>query len=609
MNYVLSASYLSLTLNSIFHYNQTMFQYYLNCIKKIFSFTKKALLVTVVFVAIITLFSHFINKDKVSLISSTSRISPIEQNRKEIYKNINDPQLNKTKSGKASIAIYRIMICGMMGEACTDRPEDGDINYNKSILGFMSNIIILPFKAPPASGVYWAYSGLQNAGLISKSYAAEGIGFAAISPFMNLWKIFRDLSYMLLVLVLIGIGFMIMFRMKINPQTIISVENSLPKIVVSLILITFSFAIAGFLIDLMYIIIAISISLLSNNNLYYSAVEFQQKYLNGSFSTISDSLAPNAINNTTIPWLSGVGFFIGFGNDVINILPRWLNGLLRSAIGGIASYGLVKFLHNNETFSRITESLDNIMVATFGVGKLPSGVMNSIWLGLSAILAFAIGFFLFPQLIVGVLIGITAILILFRIFFMVIKAYLQIILFIIFAPIFMLFEAIPGRNAFSYWIKNLFAEILTFPLLIIFFIVGYIIVNTYAAPTSNIWTPPFLYGIDATTLSAIFGISFLFLIPDLVKMVKELMGVKPLPVSIGLGTLFAGAGAVVGGGLGLAGQYGSLALAFPALRGKMGTLPGIGKIFREPEKKPGPGDKAQEPSHPAGGPIPKEQAY
>lgn len=554
---------------------------------------KKIFLVVFVYVAIVGLFVHFLNKDKAAAIPTETTIA---KNREEIYKNIKDPELNKTKYGKAAIAIYRMVNCGLMGEACTDNPADGDKNYNRSLFGFMSNAITTPLKTPPASFTFWAYSGLQNAGFVPKTLAAEGIGFAAISPFMNLWKVFRDLSYMLLVLVLVGIGFMIMFRMKLNAQTIISVENSLPKIVVSLILITFSFAIAGFLIDLMYIIIALAISLLSNNNLYYDTAEFQQRYLNGTFSTISDSLAPNVVSNSAIPWLSGLGFFIDFGNSVINILPTWLNGMLRTAVGGVSAFGVVHLLQTNGTIQGILDMFNDINAATFGVGDLPGGVGKILWLGFSTIIAFAAGFFIFPQLIVGLLIGVTALFILFRIFFMVLKAYLQIILLIIFSPIFMLFEAIPGRNAFTYWFKNLAAEILTFPLLVVFFIVGYIIVNTYAAPTTNIWSPPFLYGIDATTISTIFGVSFLYLIPDLVKMVKELMGVKPLPVSVGLGTLFAGAGTAVGGGLGLAGQYGSLALAFPALKNVAGRIPILKKLVDQDAFR---GDKAVNPREPA----------
>ena len=44
-------------------------------------------------------------------------------------------------------------MCSMIGEACTDNPADADKNYGKSVFGFMSNLIIIPYANPPASGV------------------------------------------------------------------------------------------------------------------------------------------------------------------------------------------------------------------------------------------------------------------------------------------------------------------------------------------------------------------------------------------------------------------------------------------------------------------------
>jgi hypothetical protein len=48
-----------------------------------------------------------------------------------------------------------------------------------------------------------------------------------------------------------------MFRVKLSPQVVISVQSALPKLIIALILVTFSFAIAGFMIDIMYVIMGI----------------------------------------------------------------------------------------------------------------------------------------------------------------------------------------------------------------------------------------------------------------------------------------------------------------------------------------------------------------
>src|SRR5258708_14361646 len=50
---------------------------------------------------------------------------------------------------------------------------------------------------------------------------------------------------------------MIMFRVKISPQVVVSVQSALPKIAIALVLVTFSYAIAGFLIDIMYVFVGL----------------------------------------------------------------------------------------------------------------------------------------------------------------------------------------------------------------------------------------------------------------------------------------------------------------------------------------------------------------
>src|SRR3989338_7573218 len=198
-----------------------MLSVFLAGFKKTFILAKKILLVIVVFFAVLSLFTYFIGRDKQNLIQN--KIDPIKKNREAIYEVIKDPKLNKTKEGKLAIVVYRTLICTMVGESCTDNPEDGDKRFQSSVFGYVSKLLALPFSKAPASGISWVYNGLADSGFIPKTHAAQGIGFAAISPLQPIWKIFRDVSYILLVLVLIAIGFMIMFRMKINPQTVISI--------------------------------------------------------------------------------------------------------------------------------------------------------------------------------------------------------------------------------------------------------------------------------------------------------------------------------------------------------------------------------------------------
>lgn len=547
----------------------------LNLLRGVFNIAKKIFLIIAVYFIVFSLFSYFSDKDKIK-----NNLDPIKQNRNIIYKNINDPKMNSSNEGKVSIAIYQTIMCSIVGEGCTNNPADGEKNYPNSLTGVLSGLVAMPFVNPPASGLYWAYSGLQNAGFIPKTYAAEGMGFASIRPLMNLWKVFRDISYMLLVFVLIGIGFMIMLRMKLNPQTVISVENALPKIVISLILITFSFAIVGFLIDLMYIVIAIIISAISNNGMYYNVARFQNDLLNAGFGKLGTYVIPDPrLNTGGTNGLFQFGMLISIGNGIFGLLPTMVNTVLRSVIGGLASLLLWTKIYNLPLLSPVTDATRNITILGTTLGHLPAGIVGTIIAAITGAIAFAIGYGWVPQIILAIIFTITVFVLVFRIFFLLLRTYLDIILLTIISPFILLFEAVPGKNAFSFWFKTLFAEIMTFPIVIAIFLIGYVLVNTLSAPTGGVlWTPPFLYGMDSNAFSMFLGMGIILMTPDLVKMARELMGVKPLPLAPGIGSFFGGVGAVGGGGLGLVSQFGSIALGLSNLGVKFeGTAPGVGQ--------------------------------
>ena len=113
----------------------------------------------------------------------------------------------------------------------------------------------------PASTRLWIADTGQALGFIPRQANAQGIGFSGLLPILNLWKTFRNLAYVLLALVLIFMGFMIMFRTKIDPHTVASIQMVLPRIIISLILITFSYAIVSLFIDLSYVILFLAYNL------------------------------------------------------------------------------------------------------------------------------------------------------------------------------------------------------------------------------------------------------------------------------------------------------------------------------------------------------------
>lgn len=542
---------------------------------------KKVFIVVAVYFVVISLFSYALNKDKISLMSKKSAI---EQNRKEIYIVINDKQLNSTKEGKFATALYRTATCGMIGEGCTNNPKDGDKNFDKSVFGFISKLIILPYANPPASGIYWAYTGLQNAGFIPKTYAAEGIGFASIKPFANIWKIFRDFTYMLLVIVLIGIGFMVMFRMKINAQTVISVESALPKIVISMILITFSFAIAGFLIDIMYVSIGLIVSILSNGNTNYNSTTFTNEFMMASGSDLLKRDMP-----VRSPLLT-IGYTLG--NSFLGLVPAELSALFRSILGIVMLIVL-----NTPIFNHLV----NPFAGLFGIDLVQiAAESGGSWIKHLITLPFALPiwgalfliffYFLFP-LAIYLLILFSILFSFFRILMLLFTSYLNLLISIILSPLFMLLEAVPGKSTFKNWIVGIIGNLLAFPLTIAIFVLAYVIV--YNHPDLEFSARfPYMYGLDNGSFKVLVGMGLIFIIPDLIKVFREAIGYKPLPVSIGIGTYFGGVGTAVGGATGIMGQFGSLWLGLQAIGGAKKLLMqgkiGEDKIWKGLAKEPPP---------------------
>lgn len=129
-----------------------------------------------------------------------------------------------------------------------------DEQGNKLVDGGVNTVSTLAnnlFNSQPASGVqYLAYMG-KRLNLVSPAYAATP-GQDFLAPMLDIWILNRNIAYVLFVVIFVAIGFMIMFRTKLNPQTVVNIQMALPKIVVSLILVTFSYAISGFIVDLVF---------------------------------------------------------------------------------------------------------------------------------------------------------------------------------------------------------------------------------------------------------------------------------------------------------------------------------------------------------------------
>ncbi|KKR33590.1 MAG: hypothetical protein UU37_C0003G0002 [Candidatus Gottesmanbacteria bacterium GW2011_GWA2_41_12] len=478
--------------------------------------------------------SSYVNGDLDSIYEEQKEILRIKrENKKDAF----------SKGGMGSYNLTLVQTALLDSLVCM--PNNPKPNcQTQAALPFVQKAIAELYLHPPADFIAWTGYELNKIGLAPKAYA-QGIGIPGLVPLLPLWTALRNISYLVLVIIMVAIGFMIIFRMKIDPKTVISVQAALPKIITTLLLITFSYAIAGFMVDLMYLLMLIIITVFAKAGGMDVAAQ-QAYYTTGGFFHLGAAV---------------------MGGQMI--LGGWWNALMAPALGlaGILAGG-------GAIGGGITGSLGGTL--GLGLGSTPFSI---------PVFAALAGLPLLLLLIVILGLLFTFI----RIFMLLLNAYIQIIISVIFAPIQILPEAIPGHSAFSGWFRNLAAQLISFPTTVGILMLGTILVNNKGA--GSLWTPPLIgYNIDingappttgaaaltnANPIAAFIGLGIIFSAPALIVSIKKLFQPKPF-LPIGMGTALApitGA-AQTTMGVGQSFYYGQA--AFGPILGKLG-LKGPGK--------------------------------
>jgi hypothetical protein len=423
----------------------------------------------------------------------------------------------------------------------------GFVNQGGGALGVMSQGIALLYTPPAHTSSFIAYMG-ENFGIAKKSYA-QGVGFNAISPLIPIWTIFRNITYSLFVFIFVLIGLAIMLRAKIDPRTVMTVQNQIPKIIIGLILITFSFAIAGFLIDLMYISIYIIYSVLSGvidlSTLSPQAIQ-GQNVINAAGHLQVDKIAGNVALS---------------GKDTINLLlgvsPTGI-----PLVGDIANaFGTIFSITHWESFRVFDLVYDLISLLTaFRIGAAAATISTVPIIGTAAgvgagLAAFTgMEFFLrnvVPYLLIYLIVIVAVFFTLFKVFFMLLKAYVFIILDIIFAPFWIVSGLVPGISegkGFSAWIRDIVANLAVFPAVYTMFLLANVVGSAFIQ-SSNLarnttgFAPPLLGNpLAYNFIGHLISLGLILLTPEVAKMIRNAVKAPQMPG--GLGALSVGASVV-----------------------------------------------------------------
>lgn len=376
----------------------------------------------------------------------------------------------------------------------------GYVSNNPGVVGILGQMIAVLYT-PPAHLNDYAHYLSSNFGVAKPTYAvANGIGFSSLGPLTSTWIVFRDIAYVLFVLVFVIIGIGIMLRRNIDARTVMTVQNQIPKIIIAIVLVTFSLAIAGLLIDFMWIVTYFAINILTQAD----------PTLFGA-SPVTNNLmqaAPGFANATVDPsnFLGGIG------------------GLATNAAGSVAA--TVSNLFNLNPFNNGTSLIDL--------------VSNPIGTLLGAVLSFLITF------IVGVvaffIIVIALIWALFKLWFALLKAYIFILVDVIFAPIWILGGLVPGVQSvgFGPWLRSILGNLMAFPAAVVMFMLAAILADKFKAAQPGVQFVPPLIGNpgEANLLGSLIALGIILATPNVVEMTKKALKAPDInlgPVGQGLG--------------------------------------------------------------------------
>lgn len=472
------------------------------------------------------------------------------------------PQTLGTYMQAVTIEGLSTMSCMLSGYSFTDpqgrclgiNSSTGRIGYvqnNTGLIGMTTSMITMTFDIPVSSSTHFQYLA-SNFGIAKKTYAQTGVGFSGLWPLHGIWLTFRSIAYLFVVLITIIIGLGVMLRFQIDPRTVMTIQNQIPKIIVTLLLITFSFPIAGLMIDLMWVMVYLVFVLAGASNTQLLVA------LNSEMQGIASvNHTPFAFAHALYLNLASMNLFTGG-----TITPP----------GGLIAVPVAASQAAGDIFGRIFSDMIGTqaagraigsIVAIFAIDKLPGCFTGSLsilplkfdsvtwdtcWQGATKQGATNLGS------IVAFLIFLIALLwALFRLWFRLIKAYIFIIVDVILAPLWILVGLIPGSTTgFGSWIRDLLANLLVFPATILMFFMGYILMVTVSQ--GQMFRPP-LIGDTANSggsFAALIGLGVILMVPEGLNMLREALKAPQFKYTAAVGAAMGAGAKYIGGASGYA---------------------------------------------------------
>jgi len=374
-------------------------------------------------------------------------------------------------------------------------PDTGKVGFVEGgggAIGFMGNMIDSTLT-PPASGVQYLVYLQNNFGIAKNAHAAppieseclgntQGVGFCSLLPLLPIWEAMRNIVYLLLILIFVIIGMGIMLRLHIDPRTVMTIQNQIPKIIVGILAITFSFAIAGFLIDIMWVTIYLFASVLASTGDFINSE---------NLIAVTQAADPfDAVNKAYQDWgILSMSYQVGtaFSSLIVDMIIPVLGDILSNILGVLIT-GLGTII----IFIAILIVLIRLWISL---------ILAYVYVILDVIFA---PFFILAGLIPGSSLGLGS------------------------------------------WLRDIIANLAVFPMTIAFILLGSYLMKavSFDSPTNGpVLSPPLLGGTRPEAIAVLIGFGFLLILPNMLSTMKAALKAPKMSFGSMLGPINSASGA------------------------------------------------------------------
>lgn len=456
-------------------------------------------------------------------------------------------------------------------------PYLSSINTSHGLLGMAASTIDSLYVYRPLNKSEYLTDLGRNIGLIKSANAqVVGSGNAVLSPVFKLWEVTRNIAYLAMIIIFIVVGLMVMFRQKLNPQTVVSIQLALPGLVIGLIMITFSYFLAALITDIAFLgtdivgyYFSTASQISSPTSLTQELGEKNALSLGGSFigvvsqsqlkeasSQLLQSL-PDAYNpdyaSDWWTWLTSPDHWLNtFANPgrLVKMMSAFAGFMFGNTFGSMIG-GFAGGISGFAWFSRWASNLTGFQAAA---GPVLGGVVASYALvDTPGFLGFAFYF-----------VAVFAILYtLLRLVMALVNNYLQIIFLTITAPFHFLISSLPGRQDVAInWMRNMLCHVLAFPAVIAVFYFAAFMLGTKHIPGLTVGSAPQLAststlplfgGLDLSLVQSLLAFGAILATPKIPEIICRAIGKPGQAGGMVDQTIVAG----VGSGQKYSGQYGA----------------------------------------------------